>query len=445
MPVIIGAIIVLLALVGIWVVIGMPTTVRDSVFKNHWLPTIIAVAVLVALPFGTFGIGTAVAKTDATTFYEYWSGYETSADSKTIQCTRDGGCANTYSCDPYTVTEIRTRVVSDGNGGTKTETYTEQVTKYHSCPYSTQETTYTVANTLGTHTVAANLMTGEQWRAGRTIPGGTQSAPQFWLDAKARIDAGKPAGVTKRNSYRNYIHASDDTLFKKYEGTVESYAVQGLLPKPAFADGFYNVSKVYNVQNAISDDLVRNYTENVSQVNAVFGDDLQGDLHVVFVPASFKADEYTNALNAYWTSREALGKNTVAKNSLTVIFGVNSSKVTWSRSFSGMPIGNEGLTLDFMNMKGVALDDNLIGQPYADLASGKIKHSDGLVESLLWGDNQFERVSMSGDGDEAAGFSYLMSDVKISVAAYVWMLVIQTVLSGITLFALRVTLGARRW
>lgn len=95
------------------------------------------------------------------------------------------------------------------------------VTKWHDCPYSTQETSYYVSTTIGdTFTMGANLMTGNPFRSyERKNPGGQVTQPPAeWSAAKSRIESGSPGPVTAVKSYANYILASQNTLFKRYEG-----------------------------------------------------------------------------------------------------------------------------------------------------------------------------------------------------------------------------------
>lgn len=380
------------------------------------------VTILIINPL-TYTLGVNIAKADATTFNEYWNGYESAANFREITCTKDGPCVHEYDCDPYMVPVTKTRTVSDGNGGTKTETYVEMETRYHDCPYSAQETTYTVSTTLDdTYTIADSVMTGPAWQAGRSIPGGQVTAPpERWLQVKQRIDAGIPGPATEVNTYTNYILASSQTLFRKYEGEIDSLRAANMLPVPASGvTDLYHAAKVYNVSEALPADRVVPYTEDVAYLNGAMGSDLHGDLHVVFVPEDVMLgpDNYSAALMGYWQS-DLLGKNAISKNAVIVVLGVDKSSVEWARAYTGMPLGNEALLLQIQSdLKGALLDENLLGRPSIDLASEEIKHTEGALESLLWGANAFERVSMSGDGNESAGFGYLMDDVEISAGAY---------------------------
>ena len=405
----IAAILITLAL---WFGIGKPSLKR-GIFVTFFMAVPV---VLILLSLATITVGTKIGQDSALTFKEYWNGYETAAVYSAVECTRDGSCRHTYACDPYITVE--TEYYTDSDGNTQTRTVTK--THWHECPISTEETTYVVKTTLDNFTVAGSLMTGDEWRAGMAIPGGKQTAPQLWLDAKARVDANLPGAVTKRHDYKNYIQASDVTVFKKYEGSIDSYIEQGLLPAPAKADGPYGVVKAYNMGGAVDPSTFSDYVIDVTSINGLFGDQLYGDLHVIFVPSNVNADEYKNSLAAYWSSTKLLGKDTASKNTFVTVFGVKGDTVEWARAFTGMPIGNEALIQDVLSLKGDKVDASLIGRPHADLNTGKRVSGNGALEGLLWGSHAFERVSMSGDGDATGGFSYLRGDIQVSTTTYVW-------------------------
>lgn len=85
------------------------------------------------------------------TFKEFHNGYETRAVVRTITCSRDGPCYWAYDCDPYIV------MVSYECGTSKSpQTCYRPETRYHHCPYVTQEYDYTVETTLGPYTFAEN-------------------------------------------------------------------------------------------------------------------------------------------------------------------------------------------------------------------------------------------------------------------------------------------------
>lgn len=394
--------------------------------KLNWKMFFIPAVAALLLTIPVHPIWYNVEKTDKETFNEYWNGVELAALKSEVTCTKDGVCVNTYDCDPYVVPEVVYTTNSEG----ETESTIVMVTKYHDCPYSSQETSYTVNTTLGEVSAGKNLMTGPAFRAERSIPGGqVTEPPALWTAAKERVEAGKPGGVTKTSTYKNYILGSDLTIFKKFSEKIEEYKERSLLPSPARGvHNLYQAQKTHFVgvpETLVSDELKHELADDVMVLNGRAGIELTADLHVVFVgntkvPAS-AADEYTNILHAYWTSPEQ-GRNAIAKNTVTVVIGVgteNGEPVTkWARSFTGMPVGNEHLVQEFRNaLTGVTLDEQFIGAPVYDVKAGKFTAvEEGAVESVLFGAKKFQRVSMTAEdaGDLGGGFSYLSDSYTLS-------------------------------
>lgn len=403
---------------------------------------LIALAVTLALalvtPWITYSITASVAKNADQTYYEFWNGSEVEAVSKTITCTRDGSCRNEYDCDPYTVTHEES--YTDSEGKSKTRTVTE--TKYHDCPYSAQETSYGVVTTLGNITVEDSLMTGEPFRARKSIPGGrVTSPPALWVAAQKRIASGNPSGVTTRNTYKNFILSSDETLFASYSGNIDKLVSENMLPIPADkVFNIYKANKAYSVGDTKLD--MDSMNTQLDLLNAAFGSELRGDMHVVFADASKagEGNDYTNSLRAFWNS-EAVGKSAIAKNTLTLVVGVEPNadgkpSVAWSHGFTGMPIGNEALLQEFTNLKGQVIDDKFIGSPVFNIATETYTHSNGAVEDMVFGKFKFARVSMSAtdEGDNGSGFKYLSDAWQMKSSDYAVVYWISGILCAMLLF-----------
>lgn len=394
--------------------------------SNPW-KLVGATAGAVALAVISTVIGISVAKNDAMTAYESREGYELSADVSTTTCTRDGSCAWTYDCDYYQSPEP----YIDSKGNTKIR----MVQKHHECPYVTAEYTYTVMTELGNYTVASHIFSDkpQAWRAGQTIPGGVErGVPALWQKAYDRIASGRPGGVAKLFPYKNPIYASDSTLLKAHSSDMERYRSEGLLPKVASdysAD--LQADKVYGVNFKVSAEM----QEALTGFNAAFGDEKHGDMHLVIVKGIDDPDAYTNALHAYWQSRY-MGKHTIGKNALVVVLGTKDGKtVSWARSFTSMPVGNEALTQCISSdLVGAPLDaDKLLGSPRGVIENKKVarvEHTDGLIENLVWGPLGFQRVSMSGDDGTSSGFNYMSGDVQISVLVQVLVIAVSSLLVG---------------
>lgn len=375
----------------------------------------IAVCVIVVAPL-TAVVGTKVARANLLRYDEFWGGYEVAAHRTTNPCSRDGSCAHEYQCDPYQVLVTKTRSVSDGKGGTRSETYTEMETRYHSCPYATEEWSFTLETTLGGYTISSHGFSDHpvEWRAGSGIPGGVaRGVPPFWAAAKQRIDSGDPGPVTAVRQYDNYILASQSSILKKHSDRIEELEAEKLLPAPATGvRDFYLADKVRFV--GVTPDPA--WQDAVNRFNAAFGSDLQGDLHVVIVDAkrAGNPDAYTGALNAYWTG-PTFKKKALSKNALVVVLGAAQGNVVWSRAFTGMPLGNEKLLVELSRMKGSLDAEAFVGRPRGEIARGDVKrihHGAGAIESAVWGPNQFERVCMTCKEEGGAGFTYLGGEIQ---------------------------------
>jgi hypothetical protein len=207
---------------------------------------------------------------------------------------------------------------------------------------------------------------------------------------------------------------------------VEQFAAKGLLPKISFGiNGFYLANKVYFVGYRPANAEL--WQERLRYLNAAFGSELQGDLHLVVVQneiVSQNSDDYALALRAYWQNTKVFGANALSKNGTVVIVGTDGATVTWSRAFTGMPVGNEFLEVNLReSLRGLALNPYaVIGDvvSYFQPGSGGTQvgamHGIGAIESALWGlqdpKTKFHRYSMSGKSGTGAGFLYLKGEIQ---------------------------------
>lgn len=436
------------------IVIVVTAVVLIKFFQINITLFVAAAAVALLIPLPVYAVTTSIAKNDQQTFHEYWNGYETAATTDVTECQRDGSCQNTFQCDPYTTVEIEYYTDSEGKQQSRTVTKTH----YHSCPYSTQETSYYVDSTVESFTIASHLMTGQQYRSGWSINGGqVLEAPKAWVEAKTRIDSGKPGPVTVVKNYKNFILSSELSLFKKYSAQIDDLVSQGMLPAPVSGTtNFYKSPKAYFVGKQNKNVKAQSLTTDVAYLNGAVGDKLHGDLHVVFVDSKVgNSTDYSNSLMAYWQDSKTHGKNAISKNSIVVVIGVENYSapssesstsapavvdeaqipvdiiptaapaidvpkiktgtpvVGWVKAFTGMPLGNEAmLTQIESSLKGSVVDKNLIGRPTFNVSQNEVKHTDGKLENILFGVNKFERVSMSANDsdDSGSGFNYLAQE-----------------------------------
>lgn len=371
----------------------------------------LVVACLLVVP-GVTIVGTNMAKADLLEFDEFWNGYETAALVSTNNCSRDGSCRFEYDCDHYT--HRWTTTDSDGNVTHHSEE------RHHDCPYATSETTYKIATTLDDFTIDTTIDDdAREWRAGKGIPSNyARGVPAFWQAAADRIAAGDPGPVTVQRTYDNYILAAQNTILDEFEGDVEHYLEEGFLPRTSMDWGIrnhYHGRKLHDMAGGLPAYNELDFALN--RLNAALGTDLQGDMHIVAVPAEVDQHRYAGALNAYWTG-DAYGDSALSKNGIVVILGIEDAEIVWSEAFTGMPVGNELMLTRLRQLEGTPLTaDDLIGRPVGILADGdvdEISHGTGAIETIVWADDRpFERICMTcKDPGENGGYGYLIGDVE---------------------------------
>lgn len=360
--------------------------------------------------------GFAWARHGAVTYHEFYSGLEKQAIEQVTKCERDGRCRWEYDCDPYTVMVADTTTDSEG----RTHTTYHPETRYHDCPYVTSEHTFIVKDTLGeSYTIGDHWFpenpNAHHWEGrSRALPRVPSGEPQQWVEAKTRIAAGNPGGTTKRADYDNFILASQDDIYEKVSASVETYRKKHLLPKVATKiHDHYLADKVYLPSGTPGGTSAKDWQTEAMRLNGHIGGEKHGDLHLVLIASADapSADEYAQALQAYWQSA-ALGKDTLSKNGLAVVVGFNAGKVEWARSFTGMPVGNEGFD--------VAVREKLTGvDATPDALIPAIK---GLVFAPK--PDGYTRAEMKN-------FRYLFETVQPSGWQRFWIALVGFLLSGI--------------
>lgn len=367
-------------------------------------------------------------KADKLSFNEYWNGYELEAIHQIQPCHRDGACAYEYNCDPYQ--QIHTRTVTDSNGNVSTETYF--TTEYHRCPFVTEEWLFSINTSLGKYPIARNFPENPQgWRFGVPILNNVSKGyPDFWIQAKNRIDAGKPGPVTKRMPYDNYLLASDKTILNQYNDKIQELLNQKLLPElTSNVYNFYYANKVHFVGVGLQNK--DQWQTQLAYLNSGFGTELQGDVHLVIIRGeAVQPDQYIAALKAYWTNPAIFADNAISKNTVIIALGTSqdNTTVSWARAITGMPLGNEYMLHEIQNkLPTISLTpETVIGTVTSEFYRDgeKIKarsiKSDGALYTILWGINnpesKFKRISMSGnnENDNGSGFGYLANEVEPS-------------------------------
>ena len=401
--------------------------------------TIMAVVVIPA----TVKIGWEMAVASQLSYHQYLNGWETAATNEITTCTRDGPCRYEYDCDPYIVMVPYECGHYSGSGENRhyvSQTCHRPETRYHSCPYVDYETSYFVNTTLGTYTIAEHRFPENpqthRWRELHSIPSyvidrAGVGEPPFWVAVKKRVDANDPGPVCKRSSYENYILASEHTILKQYSSEVEQFAGKNLLPKlQSSVYEFYSADKAYFVGYRPPD--AKSWQSELRYLNAALGSEFQGDLHLVIVQnpvISQNPDVYAFALQAYWQNPKVFGRDAFSKNGIAVVVGTEDGQtVSWSRAFTGMPLGNEMTLVALRNkLKGLELEPGtVIGSVRKELKQAKAKHGAGALETVLWGLNnketKFQRISMTGKdpGDNGSGFLYLRGEIRPTGSQKAW-------------------------
>ncbi len=425
----------------------------DNPLRVTWIEYgVVSILVVFMAVVVTVVFGPNAARAQATAGYqEFWNGSIVSATSSETPCTRDGSCIRVYNCDPYQVAVTKSRSVSDGKGGTRSETYVEYETRYHRCPYATAEHSYFLADNLGrTITIAQNIFaeSPQEWRGGKGFPGDvSRGVPERWLVSKARLEAGDAEPVTKVNEYINFILPSERTLLKQYSESIDSYESAELLPEHTanlkngvLFDSGMQATKIQAVGGNEPD--LSTWHDHLMRFNAALGSEHQGDLHVVVVPAAAidNPDEYIGALTAYWQSK--LGKWGLPKNGIVLVFGISDDATTieWSRAKTGMPEGNgEMLAAMQFELQDKPFDPDAVfgsvrAEPYVDEngePSVRYHFGDGILARVMFQDFPFLRACMScqDEGDSGTGYVYLRDSIPVSTGANILMFFIVLLIS----------------
>lgn len=418
---------------------------------------VIPIFFLGAITPASYFIGLHASQQGAVSGYsQFLNGSIVAANVETTNCSRDGSCQHSYECDSYSVTVQDVSYDSKG----KAHYSSHQETRWHDCPYVTQEFSYTLDDSLGdSHTIASHVFatTPVAWKDPYSFWGGTKAipgdvnrgVPAQWQHAADGIKLGNLDPVTVPNTYKNYILSSEKTLLKDSSDEIDALKSKNLLPnhtvnlqKPIY-DNFI-ADKINFVGVSPTPSVASTWRSALMHFNAALGMTRQGDLHVIAVKASAVAkvtspDGYLNAVKAHWLND--LGKKALAKNGVIVVLAVDDSASTikWSRSSTGMPIGN-GAMIQALNLEltGTPFTPaNVFGSTTASTTTvnGKLtaKYSvgTGIVAHIILQKYPFERACMGCSGAEDAGqtgFTQLSTEIPLGGTALVWTIIIDVVL-----------------
>lgn len=389
-------------------------------------------------------------------FHEFLGGVVYRVDAVENRCVRDGDCRHTYQCDPYTVWD--TEPVYDSKGK-QTGTRRVSRTEWHDCPYSTVEIDYVASVTYGfkqEQVVTDSAVFPErpvEWRRGEGLPGVQRGPSLRWSRWAAAVRAGEAPPYVGHQTYPNFLLASQDTLLKRSSAAIAKYRKAGLMPphtRGVAADADVDDVVVGGYADKFTAIGVRaddgEWNDRLNRFNARLGLQLQGDLHVVAVPASkvVNPSEYASALIVDWQS-DRYGKWALSKNGVALVLGVDGGRVKWARAKTGMPVGNDGMAfLLASRLEGVKFDPDVVfGSTVVLPGSTDPKFAevgDGIVPRVMLVDAPFKRACMVCDdkGERDGGFTYLGDEIVPDVswvARLVSVLLLATIF-GATLFVL---------
>lgn len=412
----------------------------------------LASVIVLALTAGvTLWVGPNLARNSAVNGYkEFYNGSVVSAKALVDMCERDGSCEHSYECDPYEV-PVHHPAVTDSKGNTISPAYYTYETHYHDCPYATKEVDYILGDSLGRSiSIGSNYFepNPQPWRKRQEIPSRVpHDVPKRWFLAKSHLEAGLSDPVTGVYPYANFILASENELYKEYDGSVAQYKKAGLLPKHTVNLGdnvLYDYgmrAKKIQAVGGLKVDKLPQWNGRLMRLNAALGSELRGDMHVVLMPANkvSNPDDYITSLKAHWMS---LGKWSISKNGIILALGVSSDgkTVEWSRAETGMPEGN-GSMLEALKLRlshATFNPDVLFGNtPAATYKEDKVKYgrgSSGMIGKIVLVDFPYKRPCMKCEDKEDSGVGYieLKSLVPITTGAKVLMFFIVLAISAIT-------------
>lgn len=311
-------------------------------------------------------------------YQSFQNGFEVEAKSYSVKCEMNGDCKHTYRCKPRTT--MQTTYAGNGNY------FTTPKRRYQKCPYTQQETTFTVETTFGETVYGKNIPIGVPFEKDTVIPEEfTLQPPKPWIEAQQRLEKGEPRGVTevKETTIPPQI---DKSLETQYAADVDALNAKNLLPDmPDGTFGAYYAEKAHVIEHEPQHHFLRDI-EHINGALAIENKDIE--VHAVFIgdSADVDPDTYTNALLSYWQS-DAFEKNKLPNNALVIVIGVNedTETVTWARVGGNAIEDNTAITEAFQEqLPEKPMDDNLFGRPSYNLETGTVEHSDGIVENILW-------------------------------------------------------------
>jgi hypothetical protein len=215
------------------------------------------------------------------------------------------------------VLRTKTRTVSDGKGGTKTESYTVWEREYHSERYS-----YIDNNSVWEHYISKKeydaiierlhspAVFRDMHRSYHRIDGDAYDT--YWDNSVSHL-----YDITVTNLYKNKIKADQsNTIFRYIDISKEEASLLGLYEYPAI--------KWMNQNPIIGYDASDEEIQKIKYINAIYGKEYQFRTYIlIYENAEMEISELQKS---YWQNGN--------KNEFIVCLGVQKDSVIWCNSFS---------------------------------------------------------------------------------------------------------------
>ncbi|MFZ5425134.1 MAG: hypothetical protein ACOZAO_05035 [Patescibacteria group bacterium] len=446
----------------------------ESDLEITWTEYAIAV-VLISVALGPFAVwrGSEIARNNLKSFNENINAVVTGVSISQKTCERDGDCVHTYDCDRY---RCSYSCDSDNDGDSDDTCYKWC---YHSCPYCSVEYQLLIhTNTDGwsgrNPVIASNIIPPDadqnyRWRQSEAIPQGIQDAygryPQQFLDAFYNLQNGTEAlPFVYRRQYNSYTLAANVDSPEEWQDeiTLLQQHKPNLMPTlQTTVTGSNQAHRVYFVGFTPTPAQAQEWTTTLSYINSPFGNDRQGDLHVVIINKQGVDMSLTDALTAIkydWQNSAKYGDDTMAKNAVLVGLETDDGATVFRAAMvTGMPEElfdlqyNDDLRAAIANdltNKGLPLDPQVLfgraTMPFTPQTEectifscfrgvGPAQLSGGVLTERLFGvtnpELAFQRISMSAKDPEDVGPGFVALDELIipTPKQQTWIVILSTV------------------
>jgi hypothetical protein len=220
--------------------------------------------------------------------------------------------------------------------------------------------------------------------------------PQRWTD----VEINDP--VSKTHSYKNYLKASNTTVYRedKAKDLVKKY-LKELPGYPSTIYDYYKLNRFIDVDKLLTENEYKELNLKLSFINGQLGKEKQ--CNIIVVLTNNRTREYFDALLTYWQ-----GAN---KNDIVIV--INSQQ---DRKINSVYIHS----LVYSDLVNVKLRDNIIAL--------KTLNIDKLISTIKSDINQYYQRKRMRD------FEYLKNNLLIEWWQYMIFIVIGTIVSSILVY-----------